>query len=71
MKMQGEDWWILLVAIIMATLLPWWVFVLLPFLPVLLILLLGGLLFRRYQLKTGKNGCGGNLIMSDLFEENG
>ena len=33
MKEPGDDWGILLVASILAILLPWWVFVLLPFVP--------------------------------------
>ncbi len=41
--MQGEDWGILFVAIILAILLPWWVFVLLPFVPLLLLMLVCGL----------------------------
>ncbi len=42
-KMGGKDWGVLLVAIVLAILLPWWVFVLLPFVPLLLILLVCGL----------------------------
>jgi hypothetical protein len=35
-KLQREDWWILIVSLVLAILLPWWVVVLLPFLPLLL-----------------------------------
>jgi hypothetical protein len=43
MKMQGDNWLILLISIILAILLPWWVIVLIPFLPLLLIMLVCGL----------------------------
>jgi hypothetical protein len=39
MKRRGGDWQILLVSVILAILLPWWVIVLIPFAPVLLIML--------------------------------
>ena len=42
-KMAGDDWGVLLAAIILAVLLPWWVFVLLPFVPLLLLILVCGL----------------------------
>ena len=42
-KMAGDDRGILLVAIVLAILLPWWVFVLLPFVPLLLLMLVCGL----------------------------
>lgn len=35
--MGKDDWVALLVSIILATLLPWWVIVLVPFLPLLLL----------------------------------
>ncbi len=38
--MRREDWYILLVSIVLGILLPWWVVVLLPLLPLLLIVLL-------------------------------
>ena len=47
MKMQGDDWLILLISIILASLLPWWVIVPLPLLPVLLVFLLCGIFLRR------------------------
>jgi hypothetical protein len=43
MKMRGEDWGILLVAIILSILLPWWAFALLPFVPLILLMLVCGL----------------------------
>jgi hypothetical protein len=43
MKMEKDDWVILLDAIILAILLPWWVFLFIPFLPLLLFWLLGAL----------------------------
>ena len=47
MSAKGDDWAILLVSIILAILLPWWVIVLLPLLPVLLVFLLCGIFLRR------------------------
>jgi hypothetical protein len=47
MKMRGDAWLILLVSIILAILLPWWVIVLVPLLPVLLVFLLCGIFLRR------------------------
>jgi hypothetical protein len=46
MKMRGGDWQILLVSIILAILLPWWVIVLIPLAPVLLIMLMCWLVLR-------------------------
>jgi hypothetical protein len=43
MKMQGDDWLILLISIILAILLPWWVIVLVPIIPLILLWLLGSL----------------------------
>lgn len=43
MRMDKDDWVILLVFIILAILLPWWVLLLIPFLPLLLLWLLGAL----------------------------
>jgi hypothetical protein len=42
-KASGDDWGILLVAIILAILLPWWMFVSLPFMPLLVLMLVCGL----------------------------
>lgn len=46
-KMQREDWLVLLISNILAILLPWWVIVPLPLLPVLLVFLLCGIFLRR------------------------
>lgn len=45
--MQREDWLVLLISNILAILLPWWVIVPLPLLPVLLVFLLCGIFLRR------------------------
>ena len=45
-KLTKDDWCALLVAIILVAILPGWVVVLLPFIPILLIALIGTLFLR-------------------------
>ena len=46
-KLTKDDWSTLLVAITLAAILPWWVVLLLPMIPIVVIVLIGGLFFRR------------------------
>lgn len=43
MKMRGEDWGVLLVAIVLAILVPWWVIMLAPIVPMLVLMAVCGL----------------------------
>ena len=46
-KLTKDDWYTLLVAIILASILPGWVVLLLPMIPIVVIVLIGGLFLRR------------------------
>jgi hypothetical protein len=46
-KLAKDDWYTLFVAIILAAILPGWAVLLLPIIPIVIIVLIGGLVLRR------------------------
>jgi hypothetical protein len=46
-KLTEDDWYILLVSVILALILPGWVFLLLPFAPLIFIVVFGGIIVGR------------------------